>query len=452
MLQRRNKLSKPHFNLRDKTKLKVPSPILLFYNYSRDLERLQYSIGEVIAPEYWDQSKQEIKVSTYRPTHAVINQKLIDIKLKAKEIVNKDPFIDHESFKTELDYFLGVKHKPVTKSHPSLFEFIENYIKEEKEKVNAKSTWKKYHTLFIHLKKYASEHGQEYLDYDDIDSVFRKKFENWCYSKPREHSQNNLEKNLQTLSSIMKKAYSSTFKDEEGIKRRYHNNEYPFEKEFQTNRVKTSKYPLSFEELNTLLSFNDLPAHLMIVKDYFLMSAFSGGYRYSDYSRIDKNNIFEEGGQRLIRLFTTKGDTRKFSNEVIIPIFPEFQILLDKYEVLPKPKSPQKSNEQIKKICELAKINRIVEVQRSVGGKLVSTREPICKLISNHTARYSFINIAMYHYDIPIAQIANITGQSIQVLLGYERGNKTQIAIKTANLILGPRQGSSKIRESNPVD
>ncbi len=117
------------------------------------------------------------------------------------------------------------------------------------------------------------------------------------------------------------------------------------------------------------------------------MSAYGGGYRYSDYLRVKKENITYDEGVELLKLYTSKGDTNKYDNEVVIPILPEFKLLLEKYNYdLPTPLSSQKSNEKIKHICLQAGLDRLVEVKESVGGRNKISHKPLWQLVTNHTA------------------------------------------------------------------
>ena len=89
-------------------------------------------------------------------------------------------------------------------------------------------------------------------------------------------------------------------------------------------------------------------------------------------------------------------------------------------------------NDYIKEVLEEVEINRIVKNKESKGGKLATTKLPIFRCITNHSARYTFINIMLNDFEIPPMQLMKITGQSLEILLGYERGNKEANAVKVA--------------------
>ena len=64
------------------------------------------------------------------------------------------------------------------------------------------------------------------------------------------------------------------------------------------------------------------------------MSAFGGGYRYSDYERIKKENITVEDGVELLKLYTTKGIQRNLTTKLSYLLLPEFKELLEKYNYI----------------------------------------------------------------------------------------------------------------------
>ncbi len=205
----RNRISKPHFNLRDKSQKKTPTSIFLFYKYRPDRDRLKFSVGHSVLPDYWDQTGQKARVTALHPEYGDLNDQLAKIVLKAKEIAKSNPKIEPEAFKQELDFFLGIRANPTRRLHPTLFEFIAGHIEQEKTKVNSKSTWKKIHTLLNHLKQYCQDFELPELDYSDIDWDFKSQFTNWCYSPPRNHSQNTMSKNFEELSKLVGEAYKN---------------------------------------------------------------------------------------------------------------------------------------------------------------------------------------------------------------------------------------------------
>ena len=108
--------------------------------------------------------------------------------------------------------------------------------------------------------------------------------------------------------------------------------------------------------------------------------------RVSDLRNLKKENI--KDGQ----IFKTIVKTHKTE---VIPLNQFAQAILAKYEhleITPLPKlSSQKLNDHIKDCCEEAEINTRVHYVDYSGGKAKEHSEPKWKLITNHTARKTFI-------------------------------------------------------------
>lgn len=63
--------------------------------------------------------------------------------------------------------------------------------------------------------------------------------------------------------------------------------------------------------------------------------------------------------------------------------------------------------------------------------------KPILELITNHSARYSFITNALNENNLSVIEASKITGQSIKVLIEYERGDKVKKALEIAPKVKG---------------
>ena len=96
----------------------------------------------------------------------------------------------------------------------------------------------------------------------------------------------------------------------------------------------------------------------------------------------------------------------------------------------PKAPSSQKMNDYIKDACQIAELDRLIEVKTFKKGKPLMKEFPLYTQVSNHTARYTFINIMLNDFDVPPVELRKVTGQSLNVLMGYERGDKQKNAIK----------------------
>jgi integrase len=164
-----------------------------------------------------------------------------------------------------------------------------------------------------------------------------------------------------------------------------------------------------------------------LARDMFLIGVYTA-QRYSDYSRIRKENIrVLQSGTRVIDLIQKKTGER-----VIIPIMTELDKIFKKYNYnLPKTYD-QKINSHIKTVARLAGLTEMIPVEKIQGGLVVKKDHPKCKLISTHTGRRSGAT-NMYLAGIPTIDIMKLTGHKTESeFLKYIKVGKEETADKLA--------------------
>lgn len=126
-------------------------------------------------------------------------------------------------------------------------------------------------------------------------------------------------------------------------------------------------------------------------------------------STINEGNIRTlENGQQVI-----DRKQQKSGNHVVIPVRPELQAILEKYDNrLPKTYE-QKVNHLIKEIAREAGITEKVEVSYIENGEKKSRLVEKCDLVKTHTARRSGAT-NMYLAGIPTIAIMKITGHKTE--------------------------------------
>ncbi len=397
------KIPAVRFNLKshDPKDKAIDTLIILVFRYNG--KKMVYSTGEKVKPKYWDKSTRRAKYSINQRGYADLNQRLNRLEELTIEIFKEHDFgnIEISTFKKELAYRNGDQHRPEDETDriPSVMEFIDNYVKQRAENINAKrGTWKKFLTAYNHLKEYANDKGKT-LEYDSFDWEFKNGFENWLYSSPRNHSINYASKLFQVIKQFLFEA-----------KRRGYNTSNIFEqKGWSIGKVKIKKIALTFDELKKLSDLDlDNNKRLDKVRDLFLIGAYSG-LRFSDFTRIKPEHIVKEEGIEMIELFTQKTDT-----EVAIPLMPVLKQILEKYGYeSPKAISSQKMNDYLKELCQLAGINDKLIQKYSASGRVKEKEVEKWQLITTHTARRSFAT-NFYELGIPASQLMMITGHSTE--------------------------------------
>lgn len=366
-------------------------------------KRTHFSTSINIEIKHWNPKRQQVKqVRGKEDAHRDINQRLERFSEIAQEIFVEYDYgraLTPELFKQQMAIRCGRVEDPNTKA-TTLFQFVEQFIEAEQNKPNAKrGTWKKYLTVFNHLRDFAAAQGKESLDFSDINWQFRADFINWLYSPPRSHSQNNAAKILAVTKQFLREAE----------KRGLHSNRIYTQKGFGLRRTKTTaKVRLTFSELEQLaaVDLSDTP-RLERARDLFLVGCFTGA-RFSDWHKVSRENIIEEPEGQLIQILT-----QKVRNRVVVPVFPVLAGILEKYSYQLPEISIQHFNRDIKTVCKIALKDSRFQRIYSEGGDTKAEIVEKWERVSSHAARRSFAS-NFWEAGIPAALLMQITGHATE--------------------------------------
>ena len=438
---KRRRINKPRFNLKDPSA--VISDIHLVFTFPNG-KRFKYSSGKKVKVKYWNKSERLAKETLKYPESKALNIYLRNLLNQFEDVIKARPNIGFHELKKTLDRFNGISVSDHL-SQMTLIDYADEYIR--KSKLHFR-TIQKFRTTRNHLLDYSDSRDIR-LTFDKINIDWKNDFVNFLTTRAEKdgkkkgraiQSANTLNKILATVKRFMNAA-SEERRVIDGELKPLHTNMDFRKTDFMVSRVKSSKHYLQEGELIALakLDLTESPSK-DIVRDYFLLMCYTG-LRWSDVIRLQKDHVADS----TIHIHTYKGRTTKADNEVVIPLLDEARSILEKYDYkLPKPLTEQKHGSYIKKICEEAGVTRIVNHNESQVNELVETQVPIFTKVSNHTGRYTFINLMFEKYELSPLALSKITGQSIQVLMGYERGDKT----KNAKNVLA-KINSKKLRIAN---
>ena len=126
-------------------------------------------------------------------------------------------------------------------------------------------------------------------------------------------------------------------------------------------------------------------------------------------------------------------DIQKTKELVVIPIRPDLNLILSKYNYnLPKTYE-QKVNKYIKEVGKQAEIKEIIHTETIKGGLTVKAATPKYELIKTHTARRSGCT-NMYLAGISTLDIMKVSGHKTEgEFLKYINVTKEQTAMNLAN-------------------
>ena len=174
---------------------------------------------------------------------------------------------------------------------------------------------------------------------------------------------------------------------------------------------------LSFEELEQIRTCDKIVHEAHINARKWILIGCEIGQRVGDLLSITKENIRYKGGIMYIDLIQQK--TKKF-----VTIRPANRHVIDILENdFPYKVSSQKLNEHIKKVCEIAEINEIVEGKKLNPNAKKENPEsmrkirdfyPKWELVTSHSFRRSFAT--NYYRIVPTSVLIGITGHSKESL------------------------------------
>lgn len=400
--------------LEPKFVLKEPSKTtrtLIYLLLNSKGKRLKVSTSETILPEYWDKDAQRpISNKKILRNLAPILQKelnILSVRLDEIELFVKDLILDLkrekavslETIQKKILEFLGRSHKEEIKPvgfieyFSSLIVRMENgtYLTDKGTKYTP-GTIKTYKSNLTLLSKFEKEIG--FINIEDIDQEFYNSFLQFCNKGG--YRTNTIGAVIRKIKAVLHTAH------EEGVSK----NTIFQSRSFKAIKEKVYNIYLTPEELKKMIEL-PLTGTYQKYRDVFLIGCYTA-QRYSDYCRISPEHIqTTSSGNKTIDLIQVKTKQR-----VLIPfLFPELDVLLAKYDYKVPRTVEQPFNRALKKIGELAGIDKDIVVTESIGGE---TKERIIKkyeLITSHTARRTgATNLFLLGYSA--MQIMKVTGHA----------------------------------------
>jgi len=254
------------------------------------------------------------------------------------------------------------------------------------------------------------------IDFEDITIDFYDQYVSFFNQK--NYSPNTTGRHIKALKVIMRAA------GEDGL----HENKDIERKKFKVITEEVHPVYLTANEIETIynLDLSD-DKTLDIARDIFLIGCYTA-QRFSDYSRINSQHIKDVKGGKFIELIQKKTGER-----VTIPVRPELETILKKYDYNPPHTHEQKANERIKLVCEKANIKELIEIEETKGGLKVTQSIAKHQLIKTHTARRTGATL-MFLAGITSISIMKITGHKTErEFLKYIRVTKEENATLLMN-------------------
>jgi integrase len=378
--------------------------------FKNEGKKLIYSTGETILPKEWEFKNRMPNDLSGRTTRAD-NHRTINVQLNRYtdfyiKIINRyihaEEEITIENIRNEFDKEFK-KTKTGSRDFFSVYDkFMTEKINDKTDKANSTSTIKRYEYNKKLLQDF-EESKDVKLNFNQIDKKFYNTFINYC-TNTKNHSTNTLSRNIGLFKTFMNWAVL---------------NRYTYKLDFQEfKNIKkeiTDEVALSKEQVVEIFNFDfSNNQRLERVRDLFVFGCFTG-MRYSNYSKIKKNDIIDSH----IKVRDVK-DNRKQLN---IPLNDYSSYLLKKYDYRLPEISNQKFNEYIKEVIKIVGYTENIKKTSKLGNEIIETVTPFYERISSHTARRSFITI-MKTDKVPDKIIMGFTGhKSLEVFNQYYKPN-----------------------------
>lgn len=381
-----------------------------------------------MVPAYWNAKKQTCK------------DNILDTEIFTKEDAKKieDRFTElkdkilYESFELKgpvtLEWLNETVNKYFNKDAPkveTLRQYIDRFYNEAKagtRLASAGNTKRRYayETLRslkgtkLSFEMFEDETGRK-SNFNDITIDWYNDFLAFYYK--RGCGANYIGKHIKNLKTIMRQAR------EEGL----HNNTEIERRSFKALSEPSESIYLTEKEVAAMYA-KDLSDNAVYakVRDVFLCGVYTA-QRYSDYSRIHKDMIKEEDGVRYIELIQ-----QKTGEKCLIPMRPELETILSRYDyTLPKT-FEQKINLNIKEVGKLCDIKEGIVTETYKSGMKVKKTTPKYKLIKTHTARRTGCTL-MYLAGVQPIDIMKVSGHKTErEFLKYIKVGKKETAMNLA--------------------
>ncbi|TVZ52258.1 tyrosine-type recombinase/integrase [Dokdonia sp. Hel_I_53] len=382
--------------------------IYVHVNFGRKKQKryaTDYSVNEI---KNWDVRTKKVKNVTAEPKSMLINSKLQELVLASEQLLDdsiRNNFeLNNDLIKEVLD---GVTNKGVSqkdKSKYSLLSFYKWFIDYYEDNPHPSSnkplsngTIRTYRTALKKLQDYNDTIKK--VDFDDITLDFHKSYTSYLQNK--KYSNNYIGNQFKQLKAIMNAS----------LERNIHNNIEFRKRSFSKITEKVDHIYLTGSEIDKIECTQLTTDKHKRARDLFLIQCYTA-MRVGDLMKLTSENLkATKDGTRYLEYVQSKtGKT------VQVPLSRKFLALIERNDnKLPKKMSEQKINDYIKEIAEIAELNEIIHIEKTIGGKTVRTPYKKYEIISNHTGRRSFCTNA-YLADMSTIDIMAMSGHTSETV------------------------------------
>lgn len=342
-------------------------------------QRFELSTGIFVVPDNWDDERQR---NTGRTEDTkILNNRLDKIRTRVQDVYNQLES-KGEPFST-----LQVKSKLLGVSNEKgVLEILDGIIKGIASRVGndySKGTLKHYKTTRMRLAEFfKSSFGRNDLALSAVDYKFLSLFDLYLKTELRLRPNTAL-----TYHKHLKKVLNTAI----AMNQLSHN---PY-RSFKVSRNETHRDYLTIQELDRIKRKEISTTRMQIIRDVFVFACYTG-LGYAELSNLSSTHIHQgDDGEKWIIIDRTKTETR-----CRVPLLPQANIILQKYENFPVNRnrgkllpvhSNQKMNEYLKELAVICGIT---------------------KNLSMHVARHTFATSVTLANGVPIETVSKMLGHT----------------------------------------
>ena len=359
------------------------------FSYQTDkLNRFRYNTGESILPKYWNKQTQRPKNIRGNSELVRITEHLNEINAKIHEIyleyvrAHKLAELTPKEFKRRMQIWkLGVEIP--TKVVP-FFDYIDQFLQQYKESSRySLGSYKTYKSAASKLKEYQKETDIQ-LNFSMWNKSAFQRFADFLFEK--DLTDNTAHKIIFTG---LKNFLTNALLDEQ-----HQNDLFIHIKAKDLGIIKTDGFKISLnrEELIRLHKLNIIDARKSAIRDFFVVACLSGGQRFADWKKLNKDHIICIEGRNYFEYSDQKTGFKKIK-KIVVPISPLVQAILDKHNgYLPSEfiQYSQKVNITLKELGKRIGSTDMVKKHIRKKGKLQYYNLPKYELLTTHVARNTF--------------------------------------------------------------
>lgn len=363
-------------------------------------EFVAFNVGHAILPKQWNTDAARVKkncvnqkmISAVEINKAIQNlEDIIDATFKKYEVSEHIP--DKTEFRNDVNIALGKKAGKDSELILAQNAFSMYVLDLANRKTLADATFAKLKSVKTILKEFDAQLKLTEITSDKLDV-----YVDYLINE-RKMRNTTIKKNISFIRSFLH------YCDDRNLIKTDWKNHKP---ELKIVRGKNVVF-LDLQEFERVYSFQfpENKKYLEKARDIFCFQCLTS-LRYSDVKKLMKTDITEDSIKPIV--------TEKTDVYISIPLNLKAKEILSKYahikseHALPVP-SNQKMNDYIKEVCYLVDISQPITLHYYKGKELITEIVPKYKEIGTHTARRSFICIALANGISPEV-IMRITGHS----------------------------------------